>query len=64
MGLDKGLIQSLLSVMYGNLLFIYGDQEKAFDYLHTIECQDFYDQIYGKYASPVMRTKYSYELNG
>lgn len=58
---EKRFVCEALSFMYGNLLMIYGDSKKALDYFQTIECQDFYYQIYGNHASPIMRKKDLYE---
>ncbi|MCM0612167.1 hypothetical protein KFJ24_06710 [Marinobacter sediminum] len=51
----KRFVCEALSVMYGNLLLIYGDSEKAYEYLNTVESQDFYYQIYGENASLTVR---------
>lgn len=39
-----------LSVMYGNLMILYGAPDAAAEYFETIECCDLYNQIYGDIA--------------
>lgn len=51
----KRFICESLSVMYGNLLMLYGDTQKAVKYLRTIECSDFYIQLYGEPSVPMDR---------
>jgi hypothetical protein len=52
----KRFVCEALSVMYGNLLILYGDSDKAFEYLKTIECSDFYTQLYGEHSIPKDRS--------
>ncbi|PCM45934.1 hypothetical protein [Marinobacter sp. ANT_B65] len=44
----KRFVCEALSMMYGNLLVLYGDSDLAFKYLETVECSDFYTQLYGE----------------
>ncbi|TYC63824.1 hypothetical protein FMN52_00950 [Marinobacter sp. BW6] len=52
---SKRFVCESLSVMYGNLLMLYGDTQKAINYLKTIECSDFYLQLYGEPSVPMDR---------
>jgi hypothetical protein len=43
---------NVLSVMYGNLLIVYGDTNRAEKYFDTVSSFDFYNELYGEIIIP------------